>query len=253
MTRFSLNTKAYEDDFGRFFCKDSVKSLQNIEEAMNVAVESFTNLSNPFNVFAFPIGNTFFTCQVETVLDRSTMKLVNLLFTVKPMIETLLFSKDKEFSEKFIKVEFQIPKKGLKVKSFILSTDNYWFTTSDENQIFARFTMIRSELYRYLLDTVRDTSASLNYDAVEEHINDYFFYQSLSMPDMKKHFDRSFRQEIKRNQTEWFNYRNTVEEKEKLLSGVNLLNPDELGLNVLSMVCGIDYPEFLARHFAKTR
>ena len=142
-------------------------------------------------------------------------------------------------------------KKGLKVKTFMLSSERFYVDTVSDEPIFGKFNSVRSEIFRHLLDTLNDTLGSLDFDDVESHINDYIFYSSTSFPDLKKHFDRKLRMVIKQNQDEYFKYRNAVEEKEKELSvsGVNALNPDELGLNFLSMVAGIEYPAFLARHF----
>lgn len=247
-----ISTK-YSPDYARFFHADSLNVLMSIEVAMNRAVETYFTLSNPFNVFAFQVYDDFYSCEVEVIINPMDTKLSKLIFKIKPMVEKRLYNLTKEISEKVLTIEFAVAKVGLKVKQFLLANDSFWIHTDDERKLFGNFTTVRTELLRPLMETTKATlnKASDRFDAIERHVNTYFLYQSTAFPSLKKSFNKELLKVLKNNEEDWFEYRNNVEVKQHLLATVDPLQPDEYGLNVLSMVMGIEYPDFLKWHFQK--
>lgn len=249
----SLISTKHAADYARFFHAESLNVLKSIEVAMTSAVETFFTLSNPFNVFAFQVYDEFYACEVEVIINPMDAKLAKLKFMVKPVTEKRLWNITKELSEKVSTLEFSVSKKGLKVKQYMLDAGSFWIHTNDERILFGNFASIRTELFRPLLES---TSAMLNssndrFDSIERHVNAFFYYQSPAFPNLKKVFNKDLLKVLRNNEPEWFDYRNKVEEKQHLLAAVDPLNPDEYGLNVLHMVMGIDYPNFLKWHFQK--
>lgn len=253
MKRENLNTFLYADDLGRFFCQESVKSLQDIELAVNKSITAHLNLANPFESLAFQVEEDFYFCSVEPVFDVMNGKLCKLSYKVKPFTDTTLYSRDRAFKEKIIAIEFEVVKKGLAVKSFMSNDSTFYVDTDDENGLFGRFYTIRGDLFRVINQSLTDTINNSDFSKVERHLNAYITYQSAMFPNLKKYFNTELLVAIERNQAEYFNYRNAIEENEHKLEDSDLLQPDELALNKLSLVCGIDYPAFLARHFAKQK
>lgn len=249
----SLISTKYAADYARFFHADSLNVLKSIEVAMNSAVETFFTLSNPFNVFAFQVFEEFWSCQVEVIINPLDAKLAKLKFMVKPLVEKRLYNITIELSEKVLTLEFAVSKKGLKVKQYMLDSGSFWIHTNDEKILFGNFATIRTELLRPLLEVTTTTLNSSNdrFESIERHVNAFFYYQSTAFVNLKKVFNKDFLKVLRSNELDWFEYRNKVEEKQHLLAAVDPLNPDEYGLNVLHMVMGIDYPDFLKWHFQR--
>lgn len=247
-----ISTK-FSADYARFFHAESLNVLMSMEVAMKRAVETFLTLTNPFNVFAFQVYDDFYSCEVTVIINPMDTKLSKLVFKIKPLVEKRLYNLTKDLSEKVLTIEFAVAKVGLKVKQFMLANDSYWIHTDDEKILFGNFATVRSELLRPLLDNTKTILNSSNdkFESIERSINAYYLYQSPAFPSLKKAFSKDFLKVLRSNEEEWFGYRNKVEEKQHLLAAVDPLNPDEYGLNVLSMVMGIEYPDFLKWHFQK--
>ncbi|UYF86561.1 hypothetical protein LLJ53_11150 [Pseudomonas aeruginosa] len=251
MNADSLNTTKYSADYARFFHAESLQVLQGLELAMKLAVDTYLTLSNPFNVFAFQAFDEFYSCEVDTIINPMSSQMTKLAFKIKPFTEQRLWSVTKEISERVVSVEFSISKKGLSVKQYMLDSDSFWINTDNDKALFGHFATLKSQLFRPMLELSIDVvnKSGPVFGQIENHVNTYFIYQSTAFKDLKKHFSKELLQTMKRNEEEWYEYRNKVEAKESLLAGVNPLIPDEYGLNVLHMVMGIDYPEFLALYF----